>query len=196
MFNIRFSWDSTMNGGSFRVNFLPFGSRSERLLLLLFKIKSAIIISIINKDLLYNKEADDMTEDNRTVEEKAVEGNDVGTVKIANDVVATIAGLAAMEIEGVAGMSGGIVGGIAEMLGRKNLTKGVKVDVSEKETVIDVFIIVEYGFPIPKVARGVQTSVQAAVENMTGLKPLLVNIHVQGVNFPQSQPETVKGSEE
>ena len=80
--------------------------------------------------------------------------------KIANDVVATIAGLAATEIDGVAGMSGGIVGGIAEMLGRKNLTKGVKVDVSEKDTTIDVFLIVEYGYPIPKVAKGVQNSIK------------------------------------
>lgn len=136
-----------------------------------------------------------MTEENKAVEEKAVDGNDVGVVKIANDVVATIAGLAATEIDGVAGMSGGIVGGIAEMLGRKNLTKGVKVEVSEKETVIDVFIIIEYGYPIPKVARGVQNSIKAAVENMTGLKPLAVNIHVQGVNFPQSQPEAAKTEE-
>jgi len=108
---------------------------------------------------------------------------DIGSIKIANDVVSTIAGLAATEIEGVAGMSGGVVNGIAEILGRKNFTKGVKVEVGEKEVAIDLYIIVEYGVRIPDVAWKIQENVKKAVENMTGLSVVEVNIHVQGINL-------------
>jgi uncharacterized alkaline shock family protein YloU len=108
-----------------------------------------------------------------------------GSIKIADEVVGTIAGLAATEIEGVAGMSGGIAGGITEMLGKKNLTKGVKVEVGEKETAVDLFIIVEYSARIPDVALRVQENVKRAIETMTGLVVVEVNIHVQGVGFPQ-----------
>jgi len=77
---------------------------------------------------------------------------ELGTIKIANEVVAIISGLAATEVEGVAGMSGGIAGGIADMLGRKNLSKGVKVEVGDSETSVDIFVIVDYGSSIPDVA--------------------------------------------
>jgi uncharacterized alkaline shock family protein YloU len=115
--------------------------------------------------------------------------NDVslGKVKIADEVVATIAGLAATEIPGVAAMSGGIVGGIAERLGRKNLSKGVKVEVGEKETAIDLFIIVDFGARIPDVALRIQENVDKAVSEYTGLKVVEVNIHVQGVYFKNDE---------
>ncbi len=112
-----------------------------------------------------------------------------GAIKIANEVVAIIAGLAATEVEGVAGMSGGIAGGIADMLGRKNLSKGVKVEVDEKNASIDLFIIVEYGSAIPDVAWRIQDNVQEAVESMTGLDVQDVNIHVQGVHFAEEEEE-------
>ncbi|WP_129597778.1 Asp23/Gls24 family envelope stress response protein [Anaerophilus nitritogenes] len=112
-----------------------------------------------------------------------------GQIKIADEVVGVIAGLAATEIDGVAGMSGGIGGGIAEMLGRKNLAKGVKVEVGEKETAIDLYIIVEYGVKIPDVAWKIQENVKKAIETMTGLKVLEVNIHVQGVNLDKDEKE-------
>lgn len=112
----------------------------------------------------------------------------VGSVRIASDVVATIAGLAAADVSGVAGMSGGVVGGIAEMLGRKNLTKGVKVEVSEQDTLIELFIIVEYGVAIAEVAKCVQETVKSTVESMTGLLCKAINIHVQGVTFPPGHP--------
>jgi len=118
------------------------------------------------------------------IAESTLEGNNAGSVKIASDVVATIAGLAAAEVDGIAGMSGGVVGGIAEMLGRKNLTKGVKVDVQEPNTTVDIYIIVEYGVSIAAVAQNVQAAVKSSVETMTGLNCTAVNIHVQGVNFP------------
>jgi len=109
--------------------------------------------------------------------------NEIGTIKITDEVVAIIAGIAAMEVPGVSSMSGGIAGGIAEALGRKNLSKGVKVEVGEKEAAIDLYIIVEYGYRIPEVAWNIQERVKSAVEEMTGLSVVEVNIHIQGVNI-------------
>lgn len=119
-----------------------------------------------------------------------------GTIRIADEVVAIVAGLAATEISGVSGMSGGIVGGIAEALGRKNLTKGVKVEVGEKETAIDLFIIVEYGAKIPDVCWKIQEKVKGAVESMTGLAVVEVNVHVQGVNLEKDKKEEIIVQEE
>ncbi|MEJ6950087.1 Asp23/Gls24 family envelope stress response protein [Natronospora cellulosivora (SeqCode)] len=108
------------------------------------------------------------------------EEQNIGTIKIANEVVAIIASLAADEIEGVAGMSGGVGSGIAEMLGHK---KGVKVDTSKDECVVDLSVILEYGVSIPEVAENIQTNVKQAIESMTGLNAVEINVHVQGVNF-------------
>lgn len=135
-----------------------------------------------------------MTESNEvfeaTIEEDGVNGApNPGVVKIANDVVATIAGLAASEVPGVAGMSGGLVGGIAEKLGKKNLSKGIKVEVKEASATIEIYIIVEYGVKIQEVAKNIQESVTSAIENMTGLLTDAVNVYVQGVSFPQPQKE-------
>ena len=104
-------------------------------------------------------------------------------IKISDDVVAVIAGVAVSEVPGVAGMAGGFAGGITEVLsGKKNLAKGIKVDISDNEVKIDVNIIVEYGSRIPDVAFEIQNRVKKAVENMTGLTVEEVNVHVQGVN--------------
>lgn len=116
--------------------------------------------------------------------------NKTGTISYANDVIAIIAGLAATEIAGISGMSGGITSGIAEMLGRKNLTKGVKVEVGTEETAIDLNVIVDYGVQIHKVAFDVQENVKKAVETMTGLHVVEVNVYVQGVNVAQ-EPKDV-----
>lgn len=113
--------------------------------------------------------------------------DEVGSIRIADEVVAIIAGLAATEVSGVAGMSGGIAGGIAEMLGRKNLSKGVKVEVGEKEAAVDIYVIVEFGVRIPDVALRIQQGVKQAIEGMTGLKAVEINVHVQGVVFPQAE---------
>lgn len=117
--------------------------------------------------------------------------NEIGAIKITDEVVAIIAGIAATEVPGVTGMSGGIAGGIAEALGRKNLAKGVKVEVGEKEAAIDLFIIVEYGFRIPEVAWTIQEKVKQAVEEMTGLNVVEVNIHIQGVNIEREHKKEV-----
>jgi uncharacterized alkaline shock family protein YloU len=122
-----------------------------------------------------------------TREENRILPSELGVVKIADEVVSIVAGLAAADIEGVASMSGGIAGGIAEVLGRRNLSKGVKVEVGAEDTKIDIYIIVKYGVRIPDVAWDIQEAVKKAVETMTGLKVTHVNVHVQGVNFPQKE---------
>jgi uncharacterized alkaline shock family protein YloU len=101
--------------------------------------------------------------------------------RISDDVVGIIAGIAATEVEGVAGMSAGLAGSLSEMLGKKNPTKGVRVEVGTREAALDLFLNVEYGVSIPAVAQKVQEAVKTAVESMTGLKVVEVNIHVQGV---------------
>lgn len=119
-------------------------------------------------------------------------------IKIANDVVAVIAGVAISEVPGVASMSGGFAGGITEVLsGKKNLSKGVKVEADEKEVKIDVNIIVEYGSRIPDVAFEIQNRVKKSVENMTGLKVSEVNVHVQGVKTEREEDsEEIKEDKE
>ncbi|MGI6118997.1 MAG: Asp23/Gls24 family envelope stress response protein [Desulfosporosinus sp.] len=122
--------------------------------------------------------------------------NSLGSIRIADEVVEVIAGLAASEVEGVVGMSGGFVGDLAHILGRnKNLSKGVKVEVGEHEVAVDLYIVVEYGVSIPEVAFNVQKAVKEAIESMTGLKVVEGNVHVQGVNFKQIQEIKIKEEE-
>lgn len=110
------------------------------------------------------------------------------TVKIANDVVATIAGIAAAEIDGVAGMSGNMVSGLSQMLGKKQLTKGVKVEIEDQNVTLDISIIVQYGKQIPVVAAAIQNAVKQAVTDMTGLNVAAVNVHVTAVQFVEDAP--------
>ena len=128
------------------------------------------------------------------IEESTEESND--GIKISNDVVAVIAGVAVSEVPGVASMSGGFAGGISEVLsGKKNLSKGIKVDTDEKEVKIDVNIIVEYGSRIPDVAFEIQNRVKKSVENMTGLKVAEVNVHVQGVKTEREENNSEENEE-
>ena len=114
-------------------------------------------------------------------------------IKISNDVIAVIAGVAASEVPGVAAMAGGLTGGLTEALkGKKNLAKGIKVEATETTAKIDVNIIVEYGSRIPDVAFEIQNRVKKSVENMTGLKVTEVNVHVQGVNTQSLNAEAVE----
>ena len=130
-----------------------------------------------------------MEEENKNVEngevvelEEEIKTENEG-LKISNDVVAVIAGVAVSEVQGVSGMAGGFAGGITEVLsGKKNLAKGIKVDIEEEKVKIDVNIIVEYGSRIPDVAFEIQNRVKKSVEGMTGFKVEEVNVHIQGVN--------------
>lgn len=119
--------------------------------------------------------------------------NEVGSVKIAPEVVSIIASIAATEVRGVAGMSGGLTDDIAEKFGMKSSNKGIKVQLGENEVSIDLFLVVEYGVRIPEVAWEVQQNVKKAVETMTGLKVVEANIHIQGINIAREQKEEEAG---
>lgn len=121
------------------------------------------------------------------MEEFNNENTEHGNVKISNEVVAIIAGVAANEIDGVVGMSSSFTGGISEMLGMKNLSKGVKVEVNEKKANIDISITVEYGVKISEIGTKVQKNVKDSVENMTGLEVENVNVNIQDVSFPKDK---------
>ena len=107
----------------------------------------------------------------------------IGEVQIADEVVAIIAGLAATEVKGVASMYGNITNELVAKLGRKNLSKGVKIEVSDSKVSVDLAINLEYGYNIPEVTGAVQDRVKNAIETMTGLSVEDVNIRVAGVNL-------------
>ena len=111
------------------------------------------------------------------------EDDDFGTVKIADDVVASIAGIAATEVEGVVSMAGNIGNALKSKMGVKNLAKGVKVEVIGKSVKADIALIVEYGYSIPAISQKVQEKVKSTIENMTGLTVTDVNIRIAGVNM-------------
>ena len=117
---------------------------------------------------------------------------ELGNVKIANEVVSIIAGIAASEVEGVHEMNGGVVEGLTGILGKKNFTKGVKVEVGEKECSVDVYLTMEYGVSIPKVSERVQENVIKAINTMTGLKVVEVNVYVQGVYIKKEEKQEEK----
>ena len=130
-------------------------------------------------------------------EEIALESNDI---KIAEGVVASIAGVAVSEVSGVYGLAGGFVGGISEAFtGKKNITKGIKVELEGQEAKIDVNIIVEFGARIPDVAYEIQNRVKKAVEDMTGLKVAGISVHVQDVKIQgqedREKEETISNEE-
>lgn len=106
-----------------------------------------------------------------------------GMIRIADDVVAVIAGLTASKIPGISSMSAGITEGFAKRVSGKNLTKGVHVEVGEQETAIDLRVVIEYGKSIPAVCRELQYEVKEAVENMTGLHVVQVNVKVEGIEY-------------
>lgn len=113
-----------------------------------------------------------------------------GEVKINNEVIAIIAGRVASDVKGVAGMSGGVVDGLAKMLGKKSLEKGVKVEVGEEDINVHLSIIVQYGVGIPGVCSEIQTNVKRKVEEMTGRNVRTVDVSVQGIHFPADEKET------
>lgn len=109
--------------------------------------------------------------------------DDIGEIRISADVITVIAHTVASEIEGVAGMNANIAENISSVLGRKNPTKGVKVEIDGKDVTIDFYILVEYGARIPDVAWRIQEKVKSSVESMTGMNVSSINIHVQGISF-------------
>lgn len=115
------------------------------------------------------------------------EDDNIGTVKIADDVVAMIASLATTEVEGVSAMAGNITNELMSKVGMKNLTKGVKVEVIGENVTVDLAVTMEYGYNIPATCQKVQTKVKGAIENMTGLTCTDVNIRIAGVNMKKDR---------
>ena len=109
----------------------------------------------------------------------------LGEVKIADEVVAIIAGLAAMEVEGVASMAGNAPRDLISKLGMKSLSKGVKVDVLDGIVTVSLALNLNYGYSIKEITSKVQEKVKTAIENMTGLEVADVNIRVAGVEIPE-----------
>ena len=111
----------------------------------------------------------------------------IGEVQIANEVVASIAGISASEVEGVDSMAGGITNEIAGRLGMKNPAKGVKVEVKGDTAVVDLAIYLKYGYSSPKISAQVQEKVAQAINSMTGLKVERVNVRIAGVSLESQQ---------
>ena len=105
-----------------------------------------------------------------------------GTVKIADDVVAMIAALAATEVDGVAAMNGNVANELLSKVGVKGLAKGVRVDIYNKKVKVELAVVIEYGFNIPATCQQVQNKVKSAIENMTGLEVTDVNIRIAGIH--------------
>ncbi len=123
----------------------------------------------------------------------SAEGEIDGNVKISVEVLATIAGIAAEEIKGVAEMYSSFAGGIAEMLGaKKNPAKGVKVEIQDETVTVDLYIIVDYGVKIPDISWEIQENVKNNIETMTGMSVEKVNIHVEGVSFANQKVKEEK----
>lgn len=112
-----------------------------------------------------------------------IKSDQVGDVRVADEVVAIIAGLATTEVEGVSSMAGNITNEIVSKLGMKNLSKGILVEVIENEVKVDVAINISYGYSIPEVSSKVQDKVKTAIENMTGLNVAVVNVRIASVDM-------------
>ncbi len=126
------------------------------------------------------------TGESAPLESKNREGD---SVRISPEVIGIVTGIAAGEVEGIAGMSGGIVGGIAEKLGRKDFSKGIKVRLEGEMVSLDLSVVVDYGVRIMETAKKLKQKVRATVEEVTGLPVASINIHVIGINLPKEKSE-------
>lgn len=120
--------------------------------------------------------------DGKNVNWSSKEISSIGEVMIADDVIATIAGVAATEVEGVSAMQGNITNELVGKLGMKNLTKGIRINVTESGVKADLSVQMRYGYSIPKTCKAIQERVKTAIENMVGLTVEEINIHIVGVD--------------
>lgn len=123
------------------------------------------------------------------------ENEGLGKIEIAPEVIEVIAGIAASEVEGVAGMRGNFAAGVVERLGKKNHGKGVKVELTETGIKVDVYCLMKFGVSIPVVAGKIQVNIRQALLNMTALEAEEVNIHVVGIQFETQKIEPEIDSE-
>jgi len=111
---------------------------------------------------------------------------DIGSVKIANDVIGMIAGLAALEVDGVSAMSGNITADVIQKNGYKKLGKALKVQLNGKKVKVDIAVLMGYGYNIPATSQKVQSKIKNAIENMTGLEVVDVNVNIAGITVANS----------
>lgn len=116
-----------------------------------------------------------------------LENGNMGQVQIADEVVAIIAGLAATEVEGVASMAGNITNELVSKLGKKSLSKGIRVKVEDGIVNVNVALNIVYGYSVPKTCKKVQEKVKAAIENMTGLEVEKVDIQIANVSISKEK---------
>ena len=119
-----------------------------------------------------------------------LENGNMGQVQIADEVVAIIAGLAATEVEGVASMAGNITNELVSKLGKKSLSKGIRVKVEDGIVNVNVALNIAYGYSVPKTCKKVQEKVKAAIENMTGLEVEKVDIQIANVSISKEKSTT------
>jgi len=140
-----------------------------------------------------------MSEEVKVPVESVAQETKGGKVTFASEVIAIIASLAASEVKGLASMSGSTFEGITEKLGRKSYTKGVKVEVGNEEAAVDLFVVVKYGYRIHDVCLEIQNAVKNAIETMTGLRVVEVNVNVTGIQLekePKEEPAPAKEEEQ
>lgn len=124
-----------------------------------------------------------MAENRNTINIKSDES---GEIKVADEVVAIIAGLAATEVEGVSSMAGNITNEIVSRLGMKNLSKGIQIEIADNEVVVDVALNIAYGYSIPEVSTKVQEKVKSAIETMTELSVATINVRIASVDMGEN----------
>lgn len=124
-----------------------------------------------------------MAENRNTINIKSDES---GEIKVADEVVAIIAGLAATEVEGVSSMAGNITNEIVSRLGMKNLSKGIQIEIADNEVVVDVALNIAYGYSIPEVSTKVQEKVKSVIETMTGLSVATINVRIASVDMGEN----------
>ena len=125
-----------------------------------------------------------MAEDRRSVK---IKESEIGEVKVADEVIAIIAGLAATEVDGVSSMAGNITNELVSKLGMKNLSKGVRIEISEDSVEIYLALNIAYGYSIPEVSAKVQERVKTAVETMTGLSVAALNVKIAAVDMKSQE---------
>lgn len=111
--------------------------------------------------------------------------DELGNIHISEEVLAAIAASSALEVEGVSGLAGNLGSDISELLGKKNLAKGVRIQVEDEAVTVELSILMSYGGTIPAVGKAVQEAVRNSIESMTGLSVTAVNVNVGGIQFPQ-----------
>lgn len=110
----------------------------------------------------------------------------IGDIKVATEVVMAIAAVSALEVKGVHAMQGSTANEIVTMLGFKNLSRGVRIDITDNTAAITLAVILDYGFSIPKISAQVQEKVKSSIETMTGLEVVNVNVRIAGVNLDKA----------